>query len=823
MRAKRIRTALCIATFFIILSDGAQAQPVQPFSAATTYRKSIKKDNAGNITPLTEDSRDLVFQDYAFVDLNGKVTYDPRFLAFATKDSTIDDRAPRCSGTTYWQVYWIDDYNDSVRCISHSRFAQGNNDSVNPKIGGPADDEGRYIAFESKAQNLYGGKLGQITPTPVPTPLPGTPTATPAPTYTPLTQIVIHDRKFENVWLSTGKNKIECWVGADASQSLQGMSEDSVKLLFTSSASNITNNFAEECIGSRNGPEDVFIRDGSKCDDFSKEGASGVGECYTSILYDTYDVHAGPNEVQTLDADAFHAAMSSDSSTVVFDSQATIPTHFNPDISGNFDVYLWKNNKFKVLSRAQVPRCSLTGVLLPIKSNNEPANGNSTYPRVDGVGRYVVYQSIADDLLVDQTNPDMVCQETNGSGQTTYYYPHPKSTTYVATNGVSQIYLYDTVNQTTELVSKAAGASVGANGASIHPWISSDGHYIIFESNATNLLSTATTSNRNIFMYDRVQKKTYLVTPGTGGTGLTTGDATITQVSLTGLVVAFQTFASDVVPASAANGGAVGTSVQHVYLAQNACPLDTDGDGVPDCLDLCKNDATKTEPASCGCGRAETDTDGDLIADCVDRCPNDPAKTSVGQCGCGVAETDSDNDGVANCVDTCPTDSSKTSPGGCGCGVAETDSDGDGTADCVDQCPSNPSKAAAGVCGCSVSEADENGNGAPDCVDPTAATQPTAPRIDITRTSLDSQTGVYQLLALMQRFSGRVTYNTTLTRGSFKKTRSQGGVVASFTKLKKGTYTFTYSVSVGSGARKVTSKTRTIKIKIPGGVSAARH
>lgn len=822
MRAKHIQTLVCIATSFIISNDGLHAQSVEPFSAATTYRKSIKKDNAGNITPLTEDSRDLVFQDYSFEDLNGKLTYDPRFLAFATKDSAIDDRAPRCSGTTNWQVYWIDDYNDSVRCISYSRGAQGNGDSVNPKIGGPADDEGRYIAFESEARNLYGGKLN---PTAVPTPLAGTPTATPAPTYTPVTQIVMHDRKFERVWLSTGKNKLECWVGADKGQSLEGMSGDGAKLLFTTDASNVRNNVLPECKGPLFGPTSVFVRDGENCDETADpEPPTGLGECYTSQLYDTFEFHAGPNELSPyLDDDAFHPSMSSDASTVVFDSQATIPTHFNPDISGNFDIYLWKGNKFKVISRAQVPRCSISGVLLPITNNNEPANGDSTYAKVDGNGRYVVYQSMATDLVVDQSNASMVCQETNGSGQTTYYYPHPKSTTYLATNGVSQIYLYDTVNQTTELVSRAANSSSGANGASIHPWISKDGHYIIFESTATNLLTTATTSRRNIYMYDRIQKKTYLVTPGTGGSGLTTGDATITQVSGTGLVVAFQSSASDAVPASAANGGAVDTTVQHVYLAQNACPLDTDGDGVPDCLDLCKNDVTKTEPASCGCGRAETDTDGDLIADCVDGCPNDAAKTSVGQCGCGVAETDSDNDGVPNCVDLCPSDSSKTNPGGCGCGVAETDSDGDGTSDCVDQCPSNSSKASAGVCGCSVPESDDNGNGAPDCVDPTATTQPSVPRIDITRTSLDSQPAAYQLLVLMQKFSGRVTYNATLTRGSFKKTYSKSGVIASFSKLKKGTYTFKYSVSVGSGSRKVTSKTTTITIKIPGGISAARR
>ena len=87
---------------------------------------------------------------------------------------------------------------------------------------------------------------------------------------------------------------------------------------------------------------------------------------------------------------------------------------------------------------------------------------------------------------------------------------------------------------------------------------------------------------------------------------------------------------------------------------------DMDGDGVPDCQDLCPNDVTKTMPGICGCGITDTDSDGDGVDDCIDKCPGVPDSTGA---------LDSDGDGVIDCLDVCPHDGSKTTtPGVCGCG-----------------------------------------------------------------------------------------------------------------------------------------------------------
>lgn len=154
-----------------------------------------------------------------------------------------------------------------------------------------------------------------------------------------------------------------------------------------------------------------------------------------------------------------------------------------------------------------------------------------------------------------------------------------------------------------------------------------------------------------------------------------------------------------------------------IEVTSGACQIDTDADGIVDCLDECPNDPLKSVMGQCGCGIEETDTDGDGQADCVDGCPLDAEKSTPGTCGCGIVDTDSDGDGTANCVDGCPNDAGKIESGLCGCGLSDADSDGDGTVDCLDGCPSDPNKTSDGVCGCGISDGDFDGDGALDCLE----------------------------------------------------------------------------------------------------------
>jgi hypothetical protein len=807
----------------------AQRAHAIPFAADTTSRESKAVATLGSAPffnhtyrPLTRDSQDLTFQEYRYSNEESSILTTPRFLAFVTLDHTIDDafNSPRQCDNDQKHVYWIDAFNGVPVCVSYDKegSTQGGADgnSTRPKIGGADGDEGRYVVFQTAINT--------------PTPVPGFPGIVPTP-YSEeqpnlwgrrvapygIQQIVVHDRKWEETWLSTSKC-VGAGQPADRDANLWHISTDAQKILFSSSATNQYDNLEPECqdFGTP-AIADVFIRDGKDC--------AARGECNTSVLFDEYDLHAGDKVVNLLDRDASNLNANSEQSVIVFDTLATTPIRFKPDTAEFYDVYYHKNKRFSRISgSASIPRCSPSGELLPITTTEDSANGDSRNPDVDGSGRYVAFESEATDLVINENVaevPNFICKDPL-TGQK--YFPHPLGFEYIDTKGFKQIYLYDHLNRKIELISHAHNSSDGGNGDSENPWSSDDAHYIIYESKARNLRETQTTAVKNIFMYDRIQKKTYLVSPGTGGLGLNR-DATLTHVSPSGLVVAYQTRASDAAPATAANGGSVDTSVQHVYLAQNSCPLDTDGDAAPDCLDLCPDDSKKTEPATCGCGNPETDADGDLTPDCNDSCSNDPAKIAPGACGCGKLETDDDGDGTPNCVDGCPSNANKGSPGVCGCGIADTDTDADGTPDCVDFCPTNPAKSAQGqcacsdlkinpgVCGCNVADRDVNGNGTADCLDPTAETQPEEPMVDITAIRNGGRT-VYQVLARLQQFGNGATYRVTMKgkKTRFSKTINKGKNVVGF-RVPADTYTLSYSVKLGD----VTSKETSVTVKVPGG------
>ena len=50
---------------------------------------------------------------------------------------------------------------------------------------------------------------------------------------------------------------------------------------------------------------------------------------------------------------------------------------------------------------------------------------------------------------------------------------------------------------------------------------------------------------------------------------------------------------------------------------------DTDGDGTPDCSDLCPSDPDKVEPGVCGCGVPDLDQTNNGLIDCVQHCLGD--------------------------------------------------------------------------------------------------------------------------------------------------------------------------------------------------------
>lgn len=130
-------------------------------------------------------------------------------------------------------------------------------------------------------------------------------------------------------------------------------------------------------------------------------------------------------------------------------------------------------------------------------------------PAISGDGRYVVYSGTAQNLVAGQ----------------------------VDNKAFYDIFVYDRVNNSSTLVSHAAGALLTTGNAdSTRPTISADGRYIAYKSSATNLIAGETipaSTTANLYIYDRVTGLNTLVTH-TAADPLTAANATADSGAVSG-------------------------------------------------------------------------------------------------------------------------------------------------------------------------------------------------------------------------------------------------------------------------------------------------
>jgi Tol biopolymer transport system component len=146
-------------------------------------------------------------------------------------------------------------------------------------------------------------------------------------------------------------------------------------------------------------------------------------------------------------------------------------------------------------------------------------NALSWLPSVSPDGRFVVYVSSATNLVPADTN------------------------------GLDDVFLRDRLNQTTERVSlRHGGALQSAFGIpDTRPALSNDGRYVLFTSQATDLVAVTTTPNQDhVYVRDRATNSTILVSIDMSGGG-PNGNCDDGDISGDGRYAAFDSFASDLV------------------------------------------------------------------------------------------------------------------------------------------------------------------------------------------------------------------------------------------------------------------------------------
>src|SRR6266536_5956726 len=107
------------------------------------------------------------------------------------------------------------------------------------------------------------------------------------------------------------------------------------------------------------------------------------------------------------------------------------------------------------------------------------------------------------------------------------------------------VFLRNRTNATTTLVSVNASGIGGGNGHSISPALSANGRYVVFESEASNLVPNDTNNASDVFLRDLASGTTTLVSVNSAGTGGGNGPSTSSLISADGRFVNFASTASD--------------------------------------------------------------------------------------------------------------------------------------------------------------------------------------------------------------------------------------------------------------------------------------
>jgi Tol biopolymer transport system component len=400
-----------------------------------TTRVSVASDgtqaNGGSFTPsISADGRYVAFASIAVNLVSGDTN--------GVQDIFVHDRQ---TGQT-------------TRVSVASGGAQANGPSYDPSISA----DGRYVAFASLATNLVSGDTNNTG------------------------DIFVHDRQTgqtTRVSVATGGGQ------ANGNSSNPSISADGRYIAFDSNASNLVS-------GDTNNTGDIFVHD-------RQTGA-------------TTRVSIGPGGTQA-NRGSLAPSISADGRYVAFHSDAT--NLVSGVTNGTTHIFVHDRQ---------------TGATTRVSVASDGTEGNSLSirPSISADGRYVAFQSIATNLgctngtqhifVHDRQTGQTTCVSVASDGTEGNSGSNDPSISangrYVAfqsqannlvsgdTGFITDIFIHDRQTGVTTRVSIAFDGTE-ANNVSSAPSISADGRYIAFESDASNLVDGDTNSIQDIFVHDR--------------------------------------------------------------------------------------------------------------------------------------------------------------------------------------------------------------------------------------------------------------------------------------------------------------------------------
>ena len=312
----------------------------------------------------------------------------------------------------------------------------------------------------------------------------------------------------------------------------QSVSADGRYVVFSSSANNLVP-------GDTNGGDDIFLRD-------------VVAGTTTRISVSSGGVQGNGNSIS--------AAISADGNFVAYRSSST--NLVSGDTNGVDDIF--------VTGR-------LTGVTERVSLGNSGEQANSTcdYPCLSADGRFVAFESGADNLVGAhndgnhffdvfrrdrlngvtvmisvsssnaQGNGHSLFPSISADGESVAFSSDASNFVISDTNGATDVFVRTPATSSTRIVSLSSAQILG-NGASGAPSLSADGRYVAFESVAANLVPGDTNGVQDVFLRDLLPGTTERVSLGSSGVE---GDARSSWPSISGdgRFVAFESDATNLV------------------------------------------------------------------------------------------------------------------------------------------------------------------------------------------------------------------------------------------------------------------------------------
>ena len=404
----------------------------------------------------------------------------------------------------------------------------GNPDNVSGDVSaysGNISQDGRFVVFDSKANNL----------------------TTPSTTGNG-TKIFIRDRLASATQLVSQSTS---GVQANNGGTSPRISTDGRYVVFSSASTNLVS-------GDTNGKEDIFIRD---------------RKLNTTRLVSVTSAGTQGNNT------SFDASVSADGQYITFSSFATNLTSPSP----------------QTFSGVYVKNMSNGAITLVSKSSQGIANASSRWARISCEGRIITFASNANNLtsgdttnsgnikwrtyIVDMLNPSDPqyvrgnANGSNGSGSISCngnYITFSSSSSDLVpgdTNNKHDIFLYDRANDAIKNVS-VDSSGMFANGNSYYGGsVSNDGKYVVFDSEATNLVAGDANGYSDVFIRNVQAGTTELISRDSSGS-LSNGNTSFPSISSDGKYVSYRTQTAS--PATNLIGGFTG------YIFESKSGIDYD-------------------------------------------------------------------------------------------------------------------------------------------------------------------------------------------------------------------------------------------------------